>query len=82
MTQGVGGGPVAVALQAPGVTAQTQSSFGYALAGQTAGVSVPFQTVGNQPHPMVASSPGRGFPPQCTEKSPNLGQCNSHKEQI
>ena len=78
----MGGGPVAVALQSPGVTAQTHSSYGYALAGQTIGVSVPFQAVGNQPHSVVASSPGGGFPPQYTEKSPNLGQYDSHEEQI
>ena len=82
MAQGEGGVPVAVPLPASGVTVQTQSSYGYALAGQTTGVPVPFQAVGNQPHPVGASSSGGGFPPQDTEKSPNLGQYVPLEEQI
>ena len=72
VAEGVDGVTVAVPLQASGVAVQTQSSNGFALAGQTTGMPVPFQVVGNQPHPVVgATSPGGGFPPQYTEKSPN-----------
>ncbi|XP_029202017.2 uncharacterized protein LOC114966354 isoform X2 [Acropora millepora] len=68
-----GGDGVPVPLQVPGVTVQTQSFNGNPQAGQRNFVDpVPFQAVGNQPHPVVASSPC--FPPQHTEKSPKLGQ--------
>ena len=80
--QGEGGVPVAVPLPASGVTIQTQSSYGYALAGQTTGVPVPFQAVGGHPHPVGAISSGGGFPPQDTEKSPNPGQYAPPEERI
>ena len=75
VSQGGDGFPVAVPLQAPGVTVQTQSFYGNPQAGQTNFVDpVPFQAVGNQPHPVVASSPCGDFPPQYTGKSSKLGQ--------
>lgn len=68
-----GGDGVPVPLQVPGVTVETQSSYGNPQAGQRNFVDpVPFQAVGNEPHPVMASSPC--FPPQHTEKSPKLGQ--------
>ena len=76
VAQGVGGVPVAVPLQTSGITVQTQSSYDYALAGQTTGVPVPAQAVGNQPYPVVAT-----LPPQQTEKPPKLGQYISLEEQ-
>ena len=76
VTQGVGGVHVAVPLQTSGVTVQTQPSYDYAQAGQTTGVPVPLQAVGNQPHPVVAT-----LPPQQTEKPPKLGQYVSLEEQ-
>ena len=82
MTQGEGGAPVAVPLPASGVTIQTQSSYGYALAGQTNGVPVPFQAVGGHPHCVGAISSGGGFTPQDTENSPNLGQYAPPEEKI
>ena len=69
VSQGVGGGPVAIPLQASGVTFQTQPFDGYPQHGQTTiGGPVAFQAVGNQPHRVVATSPG-DFPQQHTEKS-------------
>ncbi|XP_074607273.1 uncharacterized protein LOC141860157 isoform X2 [Acropora palmata] len=76
VAQGVGGVPVAVPLQTSGITVQTQSSYDYALAGQTTGVPVPAQAVGNQAYPVVAT-----LPPQQTEKPPKLGQYISLEEQ-
>ena len=70
MALGVDGVPVAVPVQASGVTVQTQPFYGYPQVGQTnIGGPVPFQVGGNQPLHVVASSSGRDFPPQCTEKS-------------
>ncbi|KAK2548964.1 hypothetical protein P5673_030712 [Acropora cervicornis] len=56
VAQGVGGVPVAVPLQTSGITVQTQSSYDYALAGQTTGVPVPAQAVGNQAYPVSSTS--------------------------
>ena len=82
VAEGVDGVTVAIPLQASGVAVQTQSSNGSALPGQTAGVPVSFQVVGNHTHPVVgATSPGGGFPSQYTEKSPKLGQYISLEEQ-
>ena len=70
VAQGVGGGPVAIPMQASGVTGHTQSFYGYPQAGQTSiGGPVPFQAVASQPQHVVATSSGGGFPPQYTEKS-------------
>ncbi|XP_015749260.1 PREDICTED: uncharacterized protein LOC107329042 isoform X2 [Acropora digitifera] len=74
VVEGVDGVTVAVPLQASGVAVQTQSSNGSALPGQTAGVPASYPVVG-------ATSPGGGFPPQYTEKSPKLGQYISLEEQ-
>ena len=82
VAQSEDGVPVAVPLPASGVTIQTQSSYGYALAGETTGDPVPLQAVGSQPRPVGANSPGGGFPPPDTEKSPNLGQYVPLEEQI
>ena len=70
VAQGVGGGSVAVPMQASGVTFQTQAFYGYPQAGQTSiGGPVPFQAVASQPQHVVATSSGGDFPPQYTEKS-------------
>ena len=70
VAQGVGGGSVAIPMQASGVTVQTQPFYGYPQAGQTSiGGPVPFQAVASQPQHVVATSSGGGFPPQYTEKS-------------
>ena len=75
VAQGVGGGPVAIPMQAPGVTGQTQPFYGYPQAGQaTIGGPVPFQAVGNQPQLVVVPFPGGGFPPQYTEHSQQVPQ--------
>ncbi|KAK2548968.1 hypothetical protein P5673_030716 [Acropora cervicornis] len=64
VAQVVGGGPVAIPLQASGVTGQTQPFYGYPQAGQaTIGGPVPFQAVGNQPQLVVVPLPG-GAPVQ------------------
>ena len=64
VVQGVDGAPLAVPVQACGVTVQTQPFYGYPQAGQTnIGGPVPFQAVANQP---------TGFPPQYTEKSQHV----------
>ena len=82
VAEGVDGVTVAVPLQASGVAVQTQSSNGSALAGQTTGVPVSFQVVGNPPYPVVgATLPGGGIPSQYTEQSPKLGQYISLEEQ-
>ena len=60
VAQGADGGPVAIPLQAFGVTGQTQFSNGSALAGQTTCVPVPFKAVGNQPHLEVDTLPDGG----------------------
>ncbi|XP_074607308.1 uncharacterized protein LOC141860177 isoform X1 [Acropora palmata] len=70
VAQAVGGGSVAVPMQASGVTFQTQAFYGYPQAGQTSiGGPVPFQAVASQPQHVVATSSGGDFPPQYTEKS-------------
>ncbi|XP_067047532.1 uncharacterized protein [Acropora muricata] len=70
VAQDVSGGPVAIPMQAPGVTGQTQPFYGYPQTGQTTiGGPVPFQAVGNQPQLVVVPLPGGGFPPQYTEHS-------------
>ena len=70
VAQGVGGGSVAVPMQASGVTFQTQAFYGYPQAGQTSiGGPVPFQAGASQPQHVVATSSGGDFPPQYTEKS-------------
>ena len=70
MALGVDGVPVAIPVQASGVTVQTQPFYGYPQAGQTnIGGPVPFQAVGNQPHQVVATSSGEDFPPDCSETS-------------
>ena len=66
----MGGVPVVVPLQGPGVTIQTQPFYGYPPAGQTTiGGPVHFQAVGNQPQLVVVPSPGGDIPPQFTERS-------------
>ena len=65
VAQGVDGVPVAIPLQASGVTVQTQPFYGYPQAGQTnIGDPVHFQAVANHPHHVVATSSGGGVPPQ------------------
>ncbi|XP_029205612.2 uncharacterized protein LOC122947072 isoform X2 [Acropora millepora] len=76
VAQGVGGGPVAIPMQAPGVTGQTQPFYSYPQAVQTTvGGTVPLQAVSDQPHLVLA-------PPQHTEKAPKPGQYVPLEEQI
>ena len=75
MAQGVGG-PVAIPMQAPGVTGQTQPFYSYPQAVQTTvGGTVPLQAVSNQPHLVVAL-------PQDTKESEKPGRCVPLEEQI
>ena len=76
VAQGVDGVPVAIPLQAPGVTVQTQPFYARPQAGQTTvGGAVPVQAVSNQPHLVVA-------PPQDTKESQKPGQYVPLEEQI
>ncbi|KAK2548966.1 hypothetical protein P5673_030714 [Acropora cervicornis] len=79
VAQAVGGGSVAVPMQASGVTFQAQAFYGYPQAGQTSiGGPVPFQAVASQPQHVVATSSGGDFPPQYTENpSPALVQTHA-----
>ena len=82
VVQGVGGVPVAIPVQAPGVTVHSQPFYGYPQAGQTTiGGPVPFQAVGNQPHLVVATAPGVTAP-QDTEASHKPGEYAPLQEQI
>ncbi|XP_074607296.1 uncharacterized protein LOC141860170 isoform X1 [Acropora palmata] len=83
VAQGVGGVPVAIPMQAPGITVHTQPFYGYPQAIQTTiGGPVPFQAAGNQRHLVVATAPGEVAAPQHTGESQKLGQYAPLQEQI
>ena len=73
VSQGVDGVPVAVPLQAFGVTVQTQPFYDYAQAEQTTiGGSVSFQAVGNEAHLVVDTLPNGGHLQDHAKKAQEL----------